>query len=656
MTDLLPFLVIGIVSGSLYGLTGIGLVLTYRTSGVFNFGHGSIAAGGAFLFYTLHYENSVPWPIAGAITLLLFGVVGGYVLERLTRGLGDVPEAVVVLATVGLLLGVQGFLYMVYGASLRSFPPFLPTEGVTVADVNITYAQIITVTIATASAAGLYVFLRRSRTGVAMRAVVENPTLVALSGDNPRQVRLTAWCIGSSFAALSGILLAPTLGLDAALLTFLVIQAFGACAIGTFKSLPMTFVGGIVVGVAASLATRYFTSGSLQGVPPAIPFLILVVVLLAVAPRKLPQRRASMRSILPDVKPMAPRVGLPLLATGVLALVIVPQVVGTKQPLWTGALINAIIFCALALLIWVSGQISLCHATFVAIGVVAMHHFTVGLGLPWLVALLLAGLVTAPVGALVAIPAIRLPGLYLALATLGFGVLMQYVFYSREFMFTRALTVSVDRPDFGPFNGRDDKQFYYLVLILSALCIAGMWLLVRSRLGRLLRAMSETPTALTASGLNVSMSRLIVFSISAFFAGIAGALAVTQFGSASGISYGPIQSLLFVAVLAICGTRLLSSSILAAILLTIVPGYVTGFDSNEQLFAFGVMAIVASIAISKRDALQNLRRTGILRKVESRRPLIVRPAAAAESARPRHDDLDEARDADGARVPVGMLR
>jgi branched-subunit amino acid ABC-type transport system permease component len=645
MRELLPFLIIGTVSGSLYGLAGIGLVLTYRTSGVFNFGHGSIAAGGAFLFYTLHYDHSVPWPIAAILTIVLFGLVGGWILERLTRGVGDVPEAVVVVATVGVLLGVQGLLRLVYGDYIKTFPQFLPTNGTTVFDVKITWAQVISVGIATASAIGLYVFLRRSRTGVAMRAVVENPTLVALAGESPGRVRLTAWCIGSSFAALSGILLAPTLGLDASLLTFLVIQAFGACAIGMFKSLPLTYLGGIIVGIVASLSTKYFTDPPLNGLPPGIPFVILVAVLLAVAPRKLPQRRASMRSILPDVKSMPPGLAMSAVGAGALALLIVPHFVGTRLPLWTGALVNAIIFCALALLIWVSGQISLCHMAFVAIGIVAMARFSTESHLPWLVSLLLAGLVTMPVGALVAIPAIRLSGLYLALATLGFGVLLQYVFYPRSFMFTSALTVTVARPVVGSFDGNDDKQFYYLVLAIAAVCIAAMWLLVRSRLGRILRAMSETPTMLTANGLDVSMSRLIAFTISAFFAGIAGALAVTQFGSASGTAYGPIQSLIFVAVLAICGTRLLSSSILAAILLTIVPGYVDGFGLNQQMFAFGVLAVAASIIIAKRDHLRDAVRALGFRADKPRRPLI--PTPPLEPRAPRAND---------PRVPVGMSR
>src|SRR5437667_1535807 len=143
MRSLLPFLITGVVSGSLYGLAGVGLVLTYRTSGVFNFGHGAVAAGAAFLFYTLHTTNHLPWPLAMGITIAVFALIVGLLLERITRGLGDVPQAMAVVATVGLLLFIQGFLYLRYGAVTRNFPDFLPVSGFTVACVNVTWAQVI---------------------------------------------------------------------------------------------------------------------------------------------------------------------------------------------------------------------------------------------------------------------------------------------------------------------------------------------------------------------------------------------------------------------------------------------------------------------------------------------------------------------------------
>jgi branched-subunit amino acid ABC-type transport system permease component len=608
--SLLPFLIGGLVTGSLYGMAGLGLVLSYRTSGVFNFGHGAIAAGAAFVFYSLHFTYGWPWPLAALITVAAFAVVVGWIMERITRGLGDVPEAVVVLATVGVLLAVQGLLFLQYGATSRAFPEFLPTAGFTVAGVNVSWAQVISFAVATAGAVLLYLFLQRSRLGVAMRAVVDNPTLVALSGDRPLRVRQAAWAIGSGFAALSGILLAPTLSLDAGLLTLLVIQAFGACALGLFSSLPRTYLGGLAVGVAAAMATRYLTVPPWNGLPPAVPFLILVAVLLVVPSRRFPARQAATRRLVSERPPVPFSRTALFTVVGLVALVAVPAVAGTRLPLWTAGLTNVLIFASLALLVWTSGQISLCHASFVALGASTMGHLTSGAGVPWPVALLLAGLLTVPIGLLVAVPAIRLSGVYLALATFGFALLMQQVMYPSAWMFGFDLSASTSRPRLGPFDTADGTTIYYVVLAVVAVSVAVIVGIGRSRLGRLLRAMAETPTMLMTHGLGVSTSRLLVLAISAFFAGMAGALQVTQFGAVNSLSYGPIQSLLLLAALATFGTRLLRSSVLAAASLAVVPQYVVQIealrwmgDVEREVLVFGAVAIVSSILIAKREQL-----------------------------------------------------
>ena len=618
MSSLLPFLITGLTAGSLYGLAGLGLVLTYRTSGIFNFGHGAVAAAAAFVFYELHTTNGWPWPVAGAVVIGGFGLIAGPLMEVLARRLGDAPEALAIVATVGLLLGVQGALYLRYGSITRDFPQFLPTSGFTVSEVTISYAQVIAFLTASAATAGLYLFLRRARLGVAMRAVVDNPSLTRLSGESPLRVRRVAWSIGCAFAALSGILLAPSLGLDANLLTFLVVQAFGACAVGAFSSLPLTYLGGLVVGVAASLATRYLTDAPFNGIPPAVPFIVLVVVLVALPTGRLPRRRVAARSIVTAPPQLSPRLGLGLaLGFGAVTLA-VPFVVGARLPIWTSGASYVLMFASLGLLVWISGQMSLCHAAFAAVGATTFAHM-LERGLPWLVALLLAGLATAPVGLLVALPAIRLSGVYLALATLGFGVLMQTVVYPTFLMFGSQLIVSARRPELGPIDGTSDRWMYGIVVAITVVCCIAIVLLARSRLGRLLRAMSESPTMLATHGLSVSLTRLIVFCLSAFFAGLAGALTLAQTGSASGITYGPIQSLIFLAVLAICGTRLLGSAVGAAALFAILPGYLTGFDADQQILGFGVAAIAMAIALTfqaelrdaiARSALNRLTRPG----------------------------------------------
>src|SRR6266545_4380677 len=203
MRGLLPFIVVGVVTGSLYGLAGVGLVLTFRTSGIFNFAHGAVAAAAAYLFYALHVEQGLPWPLAALVVVVGFGIIAGVVIEQVTRRLVGAPEAVLVVATVGLLLGINGALLLAFGTNARRFPQFLPLDGIVLSGVRVNYAQMISVATAAVCVVALYLFLRVTRLGVAMRAVVDNPTLVGLTGTRPTRVRVSAWVIGCSFASLS---------------------------------------------------------------------------------------------------------------------------------------------------------------------------------------------------------------------------------------------------------------------------------------------------------------------------------------------------------------------------------------------------------------------------------------------------------------------
>ena len=599
MRGLLPFIVVGVVTGSLYGLAGVGLVLTFRTSGIFNFAHGAVAAAAAYLFYALHVEHGLPWPLAALVVVVGFGIIAGVAIEQVTRRLVGAPEAVLVVATVGLLLGINGALLLAFGTNARRFPQFLPLDGIVLSGVRVSYAQMISVATAAVCVVALYLFLRVTRLGVAMRAVVDNPTLVGLTGTRPTRVRISAWVIGCSFASLSGILIAPTLGLDAFLLTLLVVQAFGAAAIGGFTNLPITYGGGLLVGVLASVATKYLaTRPPFDGLPAAMPFLVLVVVLLVIPVRRLPMNRGAFRGVVSARRRLETRAGMPVLGVVGIGLILVPHVVGNKLPVWTDGLTMVVIFASLALLVWTSGQISLAHTAFAAFGATTLSHLTVDHGVPWALALVLAGLSAVPLGALVAIPAMRLTGVYLALATFGFAILMQSVLYGSFLMFGDSPRRSAARPVLGFVDGRDGTWYYYIVLAVAVTSCLVLATINRGRLGRLLRGMSETATMLATHGLKVNLTRLIVFCISAFFAGIAGALTVTQTTAVSPITFQPIQSLLWLAVLATCGTRLLASSAVAALLFAVVPAYVTSIRFEHQILAFGVLAIAASVTVA----------------------------------------------------------
>ncbi len=597
MQEFLPYIVIGLTAGSVYGLAGTGLVLTYKTSGVFNFAYGAIAAVAAYVFYWLHVREGVAWQVAALLCLFVLGPLMGLLLELLTRMLSHVGVQYQIVGMIGLTLGIAGVLtlwgdsWSEQGAFVQ-FPDFLPTGTFTVADVNVGYNQLITVLIALVSAVGLYLFFRSSRLGVSMRAVVDDPDLVNMAGTNPLRVRRWAWVIGTMFAAMSGLLLGPTVGLSVTVLILLVVQAFGAAAVGYFSNLPLTYVGGLLIGIASALSTKYVTNITwLNGLPPSIPFIVLFVALL-VTPRRLLALRRTAPLPPPHPTYTAPaRVNVLGGAVCVGLLLFIPDLVGVKLAAWTIAVLYVILFLSLGLLVRTSGQVSLAQLGLAAVGAASFGHLVSDYHIPWLPAVLLAGLIVVPVGALIAIPAIRLSGVFLALATLGFGIMLEQMFYTQDIMFgPTSAGVTATRPSFA----QSDRDYYYVVLVAVVLCAIVVVALTRGRLGRLLKALSDSPVALDTQGTTTNALRVLVFCISAFLAGIFGALYAGFVGSINGSSFPSFTSLTILALVVLVIGGAPWYAVMAAAALELIPAYVTSADINtylQILFGFAVIGV-----------------------------------------------------------------
>ncbi|MFI6312170.1 ATP-binding cassette domain-containing protein [Nocardia fusca] len=601
MADLLPFVIAGIVSGSVYGLAAVGLVLTYKTSGVFNFAHGAMATVSAYGFYTLHIVNGLAWQLAAAICVLGIGPAMGSVLELLARAVDQATVQLRIAATVGILLVVQAGVTLYYGqTTTRIVPVFLPQGGFDAFGVQVQWSDVATFGVAVFATAALSAALRFTRRGVAMRAVVGNALLLDLAGTSPVSTRRLAWCVGTGLASLSGVLFAPLIPLDPMQLTLLVVQAFGAAAFGRFTSLPWSFGGGLLIGVFAALATRYFTTGPATGVPAALPFLALFLVLLVMPRRFLLDRDPVVRRIRSGwtAPPVLQSVG------GIVVLVVlalVPSFAGIHLTEWTVTLAMTLVFLSLGLLVRTSGQVSLCHVAFTAIGVCAFSHFAVDWRWPWPLALLGCGLVVVPIGAVLSIPAIRLSGLYLALATFGFGVVLQMMFYSRPYMFgTSGLGLPMPRPSV--FGLDSDPSFYRLVLVLATVGTLIVVALDKSRLGRLLRGLAESPTALRTNGVSIEVTRVLVFCLSAFLAALGGALAGMAQTTASAANYQPLLSVTYFAVIVITVGREPWYPLLAAVALILVPSYVPVADMSLWLqVLFGILVVLRAATASRLD-------------------------------------------------------
>ena len=310
-------------------------------------------------------------------------------------------------------------------------------------------------------------------------------------------------------------------------------------------------------------------------------------------------------------------------AVGLVVLCLIPNLVGDHLAIWSSFLADAILLLSLGLLVRVSGQISLCHLAFAAVGAASFAHFTDSFHLPWLLALLCAMLVAVPVGAIVAIPAIRLSGLFLALATLGFGILLQYLFYSTNLMF--GLTTSgipAPGPDVSVFglSLASDKGFYYVLLIAAALSTAVIMVIQRSRMGRLLGALADSPLALETQGATTNVIKVLVFCISAAFASLAGALIAVEFHYAVGANYDPFLSLVYVALVVIAVGGEPWYALLAALGVSIIPGYFTSNNVTTYLqIFFGVMAATYAV-VQSRTATVPLRVRQVLDRLGGRRP------------------------------------
>lgn len=602
MSAMVPFLVIGITTGSVYALAAMGLTLTYRTTGVFNFSQGALGAAAAYLFYDLTALHGIAWPLAAVICVAVIGIGGGLLLERLGSVLARVDVSVQIVATVGLMVAIQALLVVVYGPTSIAFPAFLPTDLHSIAGATVSSDQLIIAGVVFLLGLVLVCMVRFTALGIRTRAVVDDADLLALNGVEPTRVRRVAWFIGSTFGTVAGILAAVAVGtLDPTLLTLLLINAFGAAALGAFRNLPLTYVGGLAVGIASALATKYITTGTgfLAGIPAAIPVFVLFIILLVIPRRQLVTSTTLRRAALPlrRLRPARTQAGFGVVA--VAAFLLAPTIFGDGRiPALTATVVYAILLLSLTVLVKLSGQVSLCQYGLAAIGAAAFYQLVGHAGLPWLVAVIVAGLIAIPVGALVAIPAIRLSGLFLALATLAFGILLQQLFYTSDFMFTQQPSVTSPRPGFA----ESDQSYYYLTVFVLALCALLVVWVERSRLGRMLRGMEQSPTTMVTHGMNINVTKVIVFSLSAFLAGIAGALYGPITGSLSAVPFDPLNSVTLLAILIVAGPGLLRPALLGGLALSLIPSFITSATIVNYLpVLYGVSAIIVAATVASRN-------------------------------------------------------
>ncbi len=549
MEAFLSFTVLGLVTAAVYAIGASGLVVTYTTSGIFNFAHGAIGMMGAFTYWQLHENWGLPVVPSVLVVLLVAAPLFGLFVDRvIMRGLEGCSEVTKTVVPVGILFGLLALAPIIWPPRVnRVVDPFFTGDTVDVGSVAVSGHQLVVIGVAVLVAVGLRLFLYGTRSGVAMRAVVADRSLVQLNGGRPGWASANSWALGCSLAALAGILVAEKLGLEVFTLTLLVVNAYAAAIVGRLTSLSWTFVGAIVLGLAQSYAVGYLPSNPTwlpEGVDLtttlrlAIPVIMLFIVLLL-----LPQAPLRAHGLVRSRERVG-RPAMPLAVGGAVGLVLATVVVSgflsnASIVSWSKGFAFGLVMLSLVPLTGYGGQISLAQMSFAGLGAFAIGIWGDG-GNP--LGLVAAFLLAAAVGALVALPALRLRGIYLALSTLAFAVFMDRVVFVQDRMFPGG-SRPVDRPAFFGIEFTTARSYMILMAIvfgLVGICVA--WLRL-GPFGRRLMAMKDSPAACATLGVNLTVAKLQVFALSAGIAGIGGALLAGLQNTATVSTFDTLQSL-----------------------------------------------------------------------------------------------------------------
>jgi branched-chain amino acid transport system permease protein len=589
------FTVIGIAAGAVYAIAAGGLVLTYATTGVFNFAHGAVGMLSAYIFFSLTQQAGLPTLLGLVVVLAVVAPLMGLAIELVMRRFKDASVTTTIVVTIALLVLLIGVAQSQYPPS-ESFvlPPLFGSDRfIDLGPARITWDQAAHIVVAIGVAIALRVLLFGSRTGTAMRAVVDNPTLAALNGAQPVAIARYSWMLGSMLAALAGIFLGATgTGLEYIGLTFFVADAYGAAVFGRLKSLPLTFVGALLLGL-----NKFYGQISIpetqvwQKVNLAIPGLFLFVVLLL-----LPEEKLKVGRIVGVKAPAIPGLRSSVVRAGVFvaAIWVLAQVGPSRYlPDMSRGLIYGVLLLSLVVLTGFSGQVSLCQYVFLALGAWAMGSYFGGNGI---LGMLLAGLVAVPVGVVVALPALRLQGLYLALVTFAFAAIAGDLVLQHPFIYGDG-NVEVGRLALLGIDFESSEMFMVLCAVVFAAIGIGVLWLKRGPFGRRLAAMRDSEAACATLGLDLRRTKLAVYAVSAFIAGVAGSLFGGLAGTAGTVQFEKINNIVLFLFAMVGGITTVTGALIGGALFAVLPLVQSQFPEQKQLQGL-VFAAVAAAAIA----------------------------------------------------------
>jgi branched-subunit amino acid ABC-type transport system permease component len=623
MTEFLSTLPGGLVTGAVYALLAMGLVLIYKATRVPNFAYGAMATMVAFfhydlvsgrtirfhlnvLFVHLDLDSTVHLAFWAAVPVsLLFAALLGLLIERFViRLFSRAPLVTNIIVSLGLMLLLAALTSQLFGANDLIVPNdqaiFPRTPAFALGSVNISWERLGVLGLVVALAVAVYVFFRYTATGLAIRATATDRDVSSLLGVSASRLSIVSWVGGSMVAGLAGIALASlVVSSNPNLLLLLTIKGFAAAIVGGMVSFPIAVSAGFGIGLGEEWVRHYLVTANrdlFQGAPEVLT-LGAVIVVLALRPKWIfkgirededsgvTSRAGAAESflaravdpveayrVLRAAVPTTGRLGqvaralAKIVPVALLLFAVVFPLLPNIPDFWTlpvnFTLVYALIALSFVVLVGWLGQISVAQGAFVAVGGAGAAICTNTLHLPFPLPIIGGVLLSIPVSVLVGLPALRLRGLHLAVATLAFGLAAE-----------RAI---VPRFDYGhpvrlPSALDSDTARYYLFLALTLAAFALAWRIAHTRVGRSFYAIRDSETVASAYGIRPVRVKLTGFVVSGAIAALAGTMITYQLGGVQTQYASVFFSISWLVYAVIGGITSIVGPILAALFFVVYP-------------------------------------------------------------------------------------
>jgi branched-chain amino acid transport system permease protein len=611
------FALLGLGTGALIAGIGLGVVLSYRGSGVINLATGAVAMVAGYLFYGFRTELAgVTLGTAGALAAaMLLTIALGVLVELVVfRPLRRASPLSKLVASLGVLLIAQATIALIDGGSGRIVPSVLPKGNVTVFDARIPADRFWLTGIVIVAAAVLWALYRWSRFGLATRAAAESEASAMLAGLSPDRLALTNTVLAATVAGGMGILAASITQIDTVIVPMQVVPALGAALFARFQSFAITAVVGLLIGVVQSLlyyaqTLDWFPTDHGLAMPGVNALLTFVVIVVALWWRgsALPVRGELVEARLPEA-PAPRRLGRAAaicLVAGVVLLFVLPF--GYRNA-FTVSLAGATICLSFVVITGFVGQASVVQVGLAGVAGFALTHLADGAGIGFPVAAILAVAVATVLGFLAGASALRVRGVSLAVVTLAAAIAIEQFGFANSTWGASGGASGVPEPtifgvDVGAGAGLraldGGLPSPVLGIMVLAVTVAACVLVARVRqsgLGRRMLAVRSNERAAAAAGVSVRGTKFAAYAMSSGIAGLGGVLLAYALGSVSIDRFGILIALEFVAFAYVGGISMVSGAVLAGLMTAqgVIPHVLEaelGLDETWTLLFAGVLLV-----------------------------------------------------------------